>query len=596
MSDSKHTPDRTLSEADLLVAGFRQSEMPLVLLTKPGQVMRASRGTGVLLGCDEADIVGGDFALRFSEPEAFRAALDQPQDSFAGRVQLQARLADGGLLPVEIRCSHFAAEPAADTADSYCLVWLHDVGLRRREDELRAARLAKLTLLNQVSEALYGAQLNIDQILQAILVCMTAGQGLRFNRAFLLLVDPATNSLQGRMAIGPSNADEAARIWQDLSDQSTDLFEMVTFYDRSISQTDVAVNEIVRHMSIPMDDEANILIRIMGQGHVRRIAGDDDQPGVETLGHWLGCHEFAIAPMSTRGGPVGVIVADNAISGATITDLDLEFLQMFANQCAGAIENSRLYSELEQRLRDLHAAHEKQREDQETLLKMERLSVMGETSAIVAHELRNPLVAIGGFARSLTRSIEAGDPNLVSATIIVEEVGRRERIIRDLLDFIRPPKMLRTAMVADEIITQAVQKYEARALESEVDLVLDLQAADLQVAVNPGEIQQVLQNFLVNAMQALDGPGRVKIYSRGVDGGVEVTVSDSGPGFAPEVAELLQTPFFSTKPTRSGLGLTICAQIIKAHGGVLKALNRAEGGAEFSFILPRHKPDEGSEK
>jgi PAS domain S-box-containing protein len=581
------SPSSAKSEIAALVStGLRKSDMALLLLDEAGLVLTASRGAEILFGCEPDQLQGIDLALRFTEPDELRDLAAGTSGHPDGTAQFEVRHTTGDVLTVEIHVSDFEC-----TGARHSLLLVRDTRIRQHEDELRAARLTKLSLLNQVSEALYGAQLNLDQILQAVLVCMTAGQGLRFNRALLLLVDPKTESLQGEMAIGPSNADEALRIWHNLADQSSDLFEMVTSYDQSIKQTDVAVNDIVRHMSIPLNDEENILIRTMSEGHVRSVGGETDQPGVETLRHWLGCHEFAIAPMSTRRGPVGVIVADNAISGTTITDQDLDFLQMFANQSAGAIENSRLYTELEQRLSDLHSAHKKQRQDQETLLKMERLSVMGETSAIVAHELRNPLVAIGGFARSLTRGIEAGDPNLVAATIIVEEVARMERIIHDLLDFIRPPKMLRQALVADDIIAQATQKYRPRAEEAEIDLVLDLQADGLVAEMHPGEIQQVLQNFLVNAFQALEGPGRVEVRSRGVEGGIWVCVSDDGPGFDPESVAKLHTPFFSTKPTGSGLGLTICAQIIKAHGGVIEARNRTEGGAEFSFILPRQKPN-----
>ncbi len=584
--------------AELVAAGLRQSDMSLVLLNDAGLVLAASVGAETLFGCGLEQLQGTELAQRFTEPQRLQKLTAGDLGDPHGTVELEARRAGGELLPVEIHCSRIT-DPAQDDeagAPRHSLLLVQDTRLRRHADESRAARLAKLSLLNQVSEALYGAQLDLAQILQAVLVCMTAGQGLRFNRAFLLLVDSKTESLQGEMAIGPSNADEAARIWHDLADQPSDLFEMVNSYDNTIRVTDVAVNEIVRHMSIPLDDEENILIRTMREGHGQRVAGDLDQSGAETLRHWLGCHEFAIAPMRTRRGPVGVIVVDNAISGTPITDLDLEFLQMFANQSAGAIENSRLHSELEQRLSDLHTAHQKQRQDQETLLKMERLSVMGETSAIVAHELRNPLVAIGGFARSLTRGIEAGDPNRVAATIIVEEVSRMERIIHDLLDFIRPPKLLRQPLVVDEVVEKAVRKYEPRMQEAEVELVLDLQAAGVLADMHPGEIQQVMQNFMVNAIQALDGPGRVEVRSQGVEGGVKVSVVDNGPGFDPELVEKLHTPFFSTKPTGSGLGLTICAQIIKAHGGVIEAVNRPEGGAEFSFILPRHKPDSGSKK
>jgi len=594
MSETDATHSGPSLIAGLIEAGFRQSARALIVTDPTGVVVTVSQGAEALFSCTYEELRGSELAQRVTEPDELWKLIAGRTGHPHATAQLEARNAHGELLPVEVHCSRFAiADESADDAEAprHSLLVFHDIRARQREDELRAARLAKLSLLNQVSEALYGAQLDLDQILQAVLICMTAGQGLRFNRAFLLLVDAKTDSLQGEMAIGPSNADEASRIWQDLAHEPSDLFEMVTSYDKSIKQTDVAVNEIVRHMSIPLNDETNVLVRTMDEGHARRIDGELMLPGIETLRHWLGCHEFAIAPMSTRHGPVGVIVADNAISGSAITDLDLEFLQMFANQTAGAIENSRLHSELEQRLSDLHIAHKKQHEDQETLLKMERLSVMGETSAIVAHELRNPLVAIGGFARSLTRGIEAGDPNRVAATIIVEEVARMERIIGDLLDFIHPPKLLRQSLNVDELMAQSVSKYRPRAEEADIELVLDLQAGDLVVDMHPGEIQQVLQNFLMNAFQALDGPGHVEVRTRGVDGGVRVTVADDGPGFDPESVEKLHTPFFSTKPTGSGLGLTICAQITKAHGGVIQAENRPEGGAEFSFILPLSKAD-----
>jgi signal transduction histidine kinase len=446
--------------------------------------------------------------------------------------------------------------------------------------------LAKLSLLNQVSEALYGANLSLDQILEAVLICMTAGQGLRFNRAFLLLINDTDNELKGELAIGPSNADEASRIWQDLADQPGDLFEMMTSYDQSIKQTDVAVNEIVRNMVIPLEDGENILNRVMADRHVMRVHGDTTMSGLDTMRRWLGCTEFAVAPLTTRAGSIGVIVADNAISGAEISDLDLEFLQMFANQSAGAIENSRLYHELEQRLMDLRRAHQKQKDNQETLMRMERLSVMGETSAIVAHELRNPLVAIGGFARTLMRNLDENDPNRQFADIISSEVGRMETIIHDLLDFIRPKKRLRKEVVVDRIVAEAADRFQAELEDRGVRLEMDLKTDGLPLDLHPGEIQQVVQNYIINAMQAQPEGGRVEVRSRLVEGGVRIEVCDDGPGFAEDVGEKLFSPFFSTKTTGSGLGLTICAQIIKSHGGITGAMNSPEGGAVFSFILP----------
>ncbi len=569
--------------------GLRESGLALVMVEAGGRVIAASRGAAELLATTPDDLVGSMLADHFEAPDPLHSLLAGGSESPMRARQLTGRRRDGDTIPLEIQCGRCAVGGGSGAKPGHCMLMLQETRARQYQDELRAARLAKLSLLNQVNEALYGAQLNLDQILQAVLVCMTAGQGLRFNRAFLLLVDADSQMLRGEMAIGPSNSEEAKRIWSDLEGQTGDLIELVTSYDKTIQDTDVAVNEIVRGMTVSLAETDHILVRTMGEGHVCRVRGDADQPGISTLRQWLGSHEFAIAPMSTRRGPVGVIVADNAISQATISDLDLEFLQVFANQSAGAIENSRLYTESEQQLRELRAAHKKQRQDQETLLKMERLSVMGETSAIVAHELRNPLVAIGGFARSLTRGLAADDTNRVAATIIVEEVARMERIISDLLDFIRPPKLLRQPLVVDEVVGPAAEKFRARASEGGVELAVELGAAGLVSEMHPGEIQQVMQNFLINALQALDGPGKVTVRTIGVGGGVRVAVADTGPGFDPDLSEQLQAPFFSTKPTGSGLGLTICTQIVKAHGGVIQAQNLPGGGAEFSFILTRAK-------
>jgi signal transduction histidine kinase len=573
----------------------------MLVVNPAGEIAVASKGAGALLGkkCDE--LVGDPLENWFVPPSSVSLCRSEKRCRSSILRQLQVQHTDGSVVPVEVQCSPFVAHYIQEETDpapgekndepNHCLLLLADTRKRTLEDEMRAARLAKLSLLNQVSEALYGAHLSLDQILEAVLICMTAGQGLRFNRAFLLLVDEGEDALKGEIAIGPSNADEASRIWQDLADQPSDLFEMMTSYDQSIKQTDVAVNEIVGRMAVPLDDLEHILIRVMTSRHVLRVREDSEIPGVENVRQWLGCTEFAVAPMTTRAGSIGVIVADNAISGAEIKDLDLEFLQMFANQSAGAIENSRLNQELEQRLIDLRRAHQKQKDDQETLMRMERLSVMGETSAIVAHELRNPLVAIGGFARTLMRNLDSEDPNRQFANIIASEVARMETIIHDLLDFIRPKKRLRKEVLVDRIVAESADRFQVELESKGIQMVMDLKAEGAALDVHPGEIQQVMQNYIVNAMQAQSDGGRVEIRSFLVEGGVQVEVRDDGPGFAEDVVDRLFSPFFSTKTSGSGLGLTICAQIIKSHGGVTSAANHPDGGAVFSFILPLPRND-----
>jgi signal transduction histidine kinase len=587
--------DLESARQSLIVRGFRESRQPMIIVDADGRVAATSAAAAALLGSAPAGLVGGIFADWFLPVDAVLECSRLGVCQGGLRRQLQLRNLQGDLIPVELVCSSFQAEPPLQGGDSgvnpedgrhHCLFHLEDVRQREHHDQVRAARLAKLPLLNQVSEALYGAHLTLDQLLQAILICVTAGQGLRFNRAFLLLVDEAGLMLRGELAIGPSNAEEAARIWHDLADRPADLFEMMTNYDQSIKNTNAAVNEIVRRMAVPLERLDHLLVRAMQERRVARVTTDMNLPGADELRGWLGGGQFAIAPLTIRSGPVGIIVADNAISGKEIGDLDLEFLQMFANQSAAAIENSRLYRELEKRLVDLRRAHHQQKEDQQTLLRMERLSVMGETSAIVAHELRNPLVAIGGFARSLTRNLDEKDPNHRFAMIISQEVARMEEIIHDLLDFIRPRKLLRQETAIDALVVETAERFRAELAGAGVELVLETDCHELTVECHPGEVQQVLQNYLMNAMQAQAFGGRVVVRTSVLDGGLKVEVLDSGPGFAEAEGKRLFSPFFSTKPTGSGLGLTICGQIIKAHGGVTGAANRAEGGAAFWFILP----------
>lgn len=570
----------------LALAALTSSRVAQLIVDAKKNVLLASEGAARLIGIARRDLEGRPLADFVASVEVF-AGCDLQKCPGEGCFRQLDLKVGASTIAVELHCERFSDQ----SGRIYMSHTLHDAAALAARDAMRAARMAKLGLLNQLSEALYGAQLSLPQVLESVLIAMTAGQGLRFNRAFLLLVDERSRTLRGEIAIGPSSREEAERIWRDLAEQPTDLYEMMTSYDLSLRETDAAVNAIVRSLKVDLAQEDHVLIKAMYARRVVHVSDADQGPGLDDVRRWLGVSRFAVAPLATRRGAIGVLIADNAISGLAITELDLEFLQLFANQSANAIESSRLTEELARKVLDLRKAQQKQKEDQQTLLRMERLSVMGETSAIVAHELRNPLVAIGGFARALLRNLAEDDPNRQFAQIITEEVSRLERIIHDLLDFIRPQKMMRRSVAPDQLVLEVARKMHPALDRGGVELVQDLQAGDTEINCHPGEIQQVLQNLVLNAIQAQPDGGRIRLSSRSLDGGVLIQVADQGPGLAKDVAEKMFSPFFTTKAAGSGLGLTICAQIIKAHGGVLRGENLAEGGACFSFILPRPKTE-----
>ncbi len=193
------------ARSQIVTKGFEENIKPMLLLDPAGHIVLASDGAGVLLGQARADLVGhflGDFLLLSDD---FQTCRENMTSDLAPR-EMEVRHSQGEIIPVEVRCSHFEADPiTASTSpgdQTHLFLHLNDVRQRDIEDQERASRLAKLSLLNQVSEALYGAHATIDQILQAVLICITAGQGLRFNRAFLLLVDERTGCSRARSPSG----------------------------------------------------------------------------------------------------------------------------------------------------------------------------------------------------------------------------------------------------------------------------------------------------------------------------------------------------------------------------------------------------------
>jgi len=171
----------------------------MLIVNPEGEVAVASKGAGALLGMDNRDLVGAALEDFFVPPTSVTHCGMDGHCSTSMLRQLQVRHAEGDVIPVEVQCSE---DPGEDPVlPNHCLMLLADIRKREHDDQMRAARLAKLSLLNQVSEALYGANLSLDQILEAVLICMTAGQGLRFNRAFLLLVNDTNNELKGEIAM-----------------------------------------------------------------------------------------------------------------------------------------------------------------------------------------------------------------------------------------------------------------------------------------------------------------------------------------------------------------------------------------------------------
>jgi len=229
--------------------------------------------------------------------------------------------------------------------------------------------------------------------------------------------------------------------------------------------------------------------------------------------------------------------------------------------------------------------------EEEVFRNTERLISLGELSARVAHEIRNPLTGVRTTVQFVASKLRAGDSRRDDLQDVLKELDRIEQIITDLLLFARPqagrpvPTDLRE--IAEKVLDNLARRLEDASIEVERDLDEGLP----EVTVDPDMAQQVVLNLVINAIQAMPEGGTLKVgaglrRTRYKKAYVDVVVVDSGSGIPEEVKEKIFDPFFTTRSMGTGLGLSISLQIAREHGGNLTARNLAQGGAAFRFSLP----------
>jgi signal transduction histidine kinase len=221
---------------------------------------------------------------------------------------------------------------------------------------------------------------------------------------------------------------------------------------------------------------------------------------------------------------------------------------------------------------------------QTELVARERLATVGKLAAGVAHEVGNPLSGVLGYL-SLARD-KTHEPNVREYLDLIEqEVQRISAIVRGLLDLGRPVKGTPAPVVLARLAETCVRLVQADPdlrtvqIEAEID-------SGLVVRAESGPLSQVLLNLLINAAQAMDGKGIIRVAGRAEEGSVELVVEDEGPGLSADVQAHLFEPFFSTKGKGTGLGLAVSRHLVASLGGTLTATNREAGGARFSLKLP----------
>ena len=238
--------------------------------------------------------------------------------------------------------------------------------------------------------------------------------------------------------------------------------------------------------------------------------------------------------------------------------------------------------------------------EEEVFRNTERLISLGELSARVAHEIRNPLTGVRTTVQFVTSKLRAGDSRREDLNDVLKELDRIEQIITDLLLFARPQAARPVTTDVREVLDKVLDNLAIRCREASVEVARDFDEELPNVMIDPDMAQQVFLNLGINALQAMPEGGLLKIgtglrRTRYKKAYVDVVVADSGPGIPDEVKEKIFDPFFTTRSMGTGLGLSISLQIAREHGGNLTARNSAQGGAVFKFSLPALLSPDGEE-
>jgi signal transduction histidine kinase len=293
--------------------------------------------------------------------------------------------------------------------------------------------------------------------------------------------------------------------------------------------------------------------------------------------------------MLAKGREVGVIAVDRSISGEPLTTESLRDLNMLANQAGLAIENTQLYD-------DLRNANQSLSQVRIRLIEAEKLAAQGEMGTHLAHEIRNPLVSIGGFTQRLLKKMPEEDPLRRYAQVILEEVERLNKVLNNVLDFSRDEKGLVREFALGDLAREVLASLKHEMERSQVTVSADIEENLPLVTGDDRQIMHVFLNLMYNASQAMtpQGGGNIWIkifrHQEGETNYVACRITDTGPGIPDELLNSVFNPFFTTKTQGTGLGLSIVQKIVSRYNGVITVTNHPPdyhgSGASFTFMFP----------
>ncbi len=289
-------------------------------------------------------------------------------------------------------------------------------------------------------------------------------------------------------------------------------------------------------------------------------------------------------PLLIRERPIGVLQVLNKKSGAPFTRSDLELLTTISQQVAVALDNAKLYKRLREKF---ELTEQELKKTQEKLLRSERLAAMGHLVQGMAHEIRNPVTTIGGFAKRIKEGLGA-EPRLRQyVNVILEETERLEDLVKEIHEFAQIQTADLNPHSLKELFQQVVGMFRQPARSQGVKLALRM-SKDLppQARFDFSQLSKALSHVIENAMESMPRGGRLSVSASQKEGYILIRIKDTGCGIAEEDLNSVYDPFVTSKTRGAGLGLTMVHQIMMNHRGEIQIESEKGKGTRVTLTLP----------
>lgn len=422
----------------------------------------------------------------------------------------------------------------------------------------------ELRILSIISQSFF-QPFSLNDNLLVILTALTSGSGIGFNRAMLFLKEE--NKLKGEMWLGPRSEEEAHSIWKMLSTPGIGYLEIVEYNRSLLSRNANALSNRIKNLTYSLNSENSYIpARAVYDKKIIVVKDAWNELLVDTVFQdVINVNSFVCIPLLARDEVLGEIILDNAITHAPIEEKNIELASICALIASNYIYKVRLHRKI---------------------VEMRKFAAMGEMAMFIAHQLRNPLVTIGGFTDQLLDPDIDDERKKRNLYIIRKEIRRLEKILFQISKYFKLGKGELVSTEIESIIDSVLKSTEVLRSSQEVISKLEIEEGLPRIICDPIYVEEALRNLLNNALDATSQGGSIsiKVYRESQDW-VVIIIKDTGVGIPEHIKGKIYDLSFSTKSSSMGLGLSYVQRVIDVCKGKMKFESEEGKGTIFKLYF-----------